>query len=153
MSTSEHRTRVINGYRLLADLLEQHDEVPLPYDGNQGSITFQFLNGSEKECRAAMAAAARAFPCTLRKRVTENNGSAAYFYLDGELDGLKVDLVALRESVCERVVTGVEQVTEMVKDPDALAAVPEVEVTREVETVEWRCHPLLAPAEAQEVPA
>jgi hypothetical protein len=49
-----------------------------------------------------------------------------------------------REEVCERIVTGVETVTKTVKDPEALAAVPEIEVTEEVEKVEWRCSPLMA---------
>ena len=40
--------------------------------------------------------------------------------------------------------TGVETVTEEVPDPDALAAVPTIIQTREVETVEWKCEPLMA---------
>lgn len=53
---------------------------------------------------------------------------------------VKLEVVVTRESVCRRVVTGTETVTEKVPDPDA----PLVEVTREVETVEWECEPLLA---------
>jgi hypothetical protein len=51
---------------------------------------------------------------------------------------------ARRDQVCERVVTGTETVTRTVKDPAALAEVPEVEVTEEVEIVKWECKPLLA---------
>lgn len=57
---------------------------------------------------------------------------------------LKAEVLAFRSEVCERVVTGTETVTKKVKDPEALAAVPEVEVTEEVETFEWVCRPLLA---------
>lgn len=42
-------------------------------------------------------------------------------------------VLARREDVCERVVTGVEQVTKKVKDPDAVAALPDVEITEKVE--------------------
>jgi DhnA family fructose-bisphosphate aldolase class Ia len=45
-----------------------------------------------------------------------------------------------RKTVCERVVTGTETVTKQVPDP----AAPLVEVTEEVEKVEWVCRPLLA---------
>lgn len=51
---------------------------------------------------------------------------------------------AHREEVCERVVTGTETVTKTVKDPDAIAALPDVEITETVDTFEWVCKPLLA---------
>jgi len=57
---------------------------------------------------------------------------------------LHVEVLAYRHEVCERVVTGVETVTKTVPDPEKLAAVPTVEVTETVETVEWICRPLLA---------
>jgi hypothetical protein len=40
-------------------------------------------------------------------------------------------------------VTGTKTVTEMVPDPDA----PMIEVTREVDIVEWDCGSVLAPSE------
>lgn len=49
-----------------------------------------------------------------------------------------------RDQVCERVVVGTREVTEEVPDPEALAAVPKVTVTRTVEDVRWECRPLLA---------
>lgn len=49
-----------------------------------------------------------------------------------------------REEICERIVTGTREVSEEVPDPEALAAVPKVTVTKTVEDVEWRCHPILA---------
>ncbi len=56
-----------------------------------------------------------------------------------------MNLSAFRDDVCERIVTGTHQVTETGKDPEALAAVPEIEVTKTVEDVEWRCGSILAP--------
>ena len=57
-----------------------------------------------------------------------------------------VKMLASRDEVCERVVTGVETVTETVPDPELVAQVPLVEVNRAVELVEWVCRPLLAVA-------
>ena len=59
------------------------------------------------------------------------------------LTALKLTLTDSRDAVCTRVVTGVETVTEEVPDPEALAAVPTITRTREVETVEWQCEPLM----------
>lgn len=145
------RAGYIDGLRCLADILEDDDAVPLPYHGDGTAITISaFLNAPDP--RAALAAAARAFRgMTWRKDVRESE-YGDYFDLEGELHGLKLVLTAYRDAVCERVVTGTREVTEMVKDPEALAAVPEVEVTRTVETVEWVCGSVLAPA-AQEGPA
>jgi hypothetical protein len=140
-----HRAAYTAGLRALADVLDGHPEVPLPYHGNGCEISVNFLSGTDP--RARMAAAARAFPCTWHKDAWETpDGSSAYFDLRGELGGLRLKLSAYRSEVCERVVTGTREVTETVPDPEALAAVPEVEVTRVIEDVEWRCHSILAPA-------
>ena len=63
-----------------------------------------------------------------------------------QLDGVKVEVLAYRNELCERIVTGTETVTKKVPDPEALAAIPTVEVTEEVETYKWVCKPLLADA-------
>lgn len=141
-----HRAAYVAGLRVLAAALEAHDEVPLPYDGDSSAITIHFLAGADP--RAAMAAAARALPCSWRKDVRDygERGGGAYFDLHGELAGLKVTLTARRDDVCERAVTGTREVVELVRDPALLDAVPLVEVTRVVEDVEWTCGSVLAPA-------
>ncbi|WP_020580151.1 hypothetical protein [Actinopolymorpha alba] len=142
------REAYISGLRKLADLLEQHDEVPVPYQGSSASpMTFHFLRSSVDN-RAAMAAAVRAFPGRLDKDARSN-----YFDLSGQLDGLHVTFTAFRNEVCERVVVGTETVTRVIKDAEALAKVPEVQVTEEVEIVEWRCGSLLADAAPEAVVA
>lgn len=138
------RAEYVKGLRALADAIEENLALPLPYDGRTNRIAFHFLSTADP--RAEMAAAARALPCDLRKRVEDYGTLGAYLYLDGELHGVKVELVASRNSVCERVVTGTHEETRKVKDPEALATVPEIEVTETVEDVEWRCAPILAPA-------
>ncbi len=66
------------------------------------------------------------------------------FTFAGECDGVKWQVIVSRPAVCERVVTAVESVTTMITDPDA----PKIEVTEDVETVEWVCSPLLSGAVA-----
>lgn len=54
-----------------------------------------------------------------------------------------VRYVAMRQSVCERVVTTVEKEVE-VPDPDALAKVPTIKQTVTEEVVTWDCQPILS---------
>lgn len=56
------------------------------------------------------------------------------------LPGVRYEVVASRDAVCERVKTGETVIHE--PDADAVAALPLVE--RVVETFEWRCEPILA---------
>jgi hypothetical protein len=69
--------------------------------------------------------------------------------------GVPIRIYTEREAVCERVVTGTTTVTETV--PVGEDTRPVETITREVETYEWRCAPLLAAAaedaDTIEVPA
>lgn len=76
--------------------------------------------------------------------VIEKHYDSEWFNAVVPLQALKLSLTDSRAAVCTRVVTGVEAITEEVPDPEALAAVPKITRTREVETVEWKCGPLLA---------
>ena len=105
-----------------------------------------FLSGDDN--KAGMAAAARALRGPWVK-----TGDGTYFDLSGRVAGLSVRLCAYRDQVCTKVVTGTREVTKMVKDPAALASVPEIEVTETVEDVEWQCSPLLASRRPQISPA
>lgn len=129
---ADPRSEYVAGLRMLADLLEQNPELLKPH----GAI--QIIPLGEQQSREQLAAWARALPGKKDKEINDQ-----FANLVGTLRGLKVKIVAYRDEVCERVTTGVETVTKMVKDPDALAAVPEVEVTEEVEQYEWVCRPML----------
>lgn len=142
--SAEARAGYITGLRQLAALLELHPELNVP-----ATDTIQFFPlGSPEDEKAYLAAFARHVPGSKQKKTTGDT----LFLLTGQLAGLKVEAVAWRRSVCERVVVGTETVTTTVKDPQALAAVPEVEVTEEREVVEWRCSPILDDTREQ-VPA
>lgn len=133
------------GLRQLADLLDAHPEIPLPFHGRPGCspITIHHLDGD----REAFAATVRALPGRKDKAVNGN-----YYNVEVALHGLRLQVTAYRDTVCERIVTGTRQVEREVPDPDALAAVPTTTVTETVEDVRWECSPLTAPA-VEQVPA
>lgn len=134
----DDRSEYTAGLRLLADLLDRHPEVPLPYDGSAAPLVISFLSDNPK---AKLAAAARAFPGPLSK-----DADGTYFDLNGHLRGLLVQFTALRNAVCERVVVGTDTVVKQVPDP----AAPMVAVVEEVDRVEWVCSPVLAAAVSEE---
>jgi hypothetical protein len=143
---ADQRAAYISGLHKLADWLEQHPELPLPYDGaSPTGGRLNFILSMFDDHKDLARRFARAFPGTVEKHIRDN-----VLNLKASFDGLHVLLIADRNAVCERVVVGTETVTEKVKDPELLAQVPEVEVTREREIVEWRCGSLLAPSDAEQ---
>jgi len=133
MSTREE---YISDLRKLADLLEQRPELPTPYHGDiygAGPLTCYMLTAE----REAFVAAVRALPGVAKKAIERDT-----YRVSTTLDGLGVEVVAYRDNVCERVVTGTREVTKTIPDPNI--TVPVVEVTEVVEDVEWVCTPLLA---------
>lgn len=123
------------GLRVLAELFEANPDLAAEFWYALSSIT-DYVD-RDVVVRFARAAA--------------RSGALVDKHFSGERAGVvakfgPVHVTALtgRDQICERVVTGTREVTEQVPDPDALAAVPLVEVTRTVEDVEWRCGSLLA---------
>jgi hypothetical protein len=140
IAPDDRRTAFAKGLRELADVLERSPEsVPLPYDGVATGLDFMFLFGDDP--RADMAEAARTIPCNWQKRVS-SDADGGNFYLDGQLHGLKLTLIAQRGTVCERVVKGTEdrEVEEVIEPAKTRTVVKPVEI------VEWVCHPVLSPA-------
>lgn len=136
------RVEYIAGLRMLADLLEARPDLELPFDGSGGEMTvFVTRQDGQKE---RMAAWSKALPGRKDKRETGSNGEL--LSMRARLRGLNFQVIADRNEVCERVVVGTKTETKTVKDPALLAEVPEVEVTEEVEIVEWHCNSILAGA-------
>lgn len=71
-----------------------------------------------------------------------------WFEANIPLQAITLRLTEHRDAVCTRVVTGTETVTEEIPDPAYIAAAPKITQTREVEKVEWKCEPLMAPSPA-----
>lgn len=133
------RAEYIKGLRALADAMEQHPELPIPWQGGQYMpMTFHFLHA--RDARAEMAAARRALGVPMDKKPREDG----YFDLAGMLHGLHVTLNAYRKDVCERVVVATREVEIEEPDPQAVPALPKVKRTEVVEDVEWICGPILA---------
>jgi hypothetical protein len=141
------RAAYIAGLRALAGKLEASPgEVPLPSAGRLEPLAFHFLAGDDP--RTAMAAAARAIGGTWDKNVRDygDAGGSSYFDLTTSIHGLRIIMTAYRDAVCEKVITGTHDVTEVVPDPELLAAVPLIKVTRPVDEVQWVCGPVMAAA-------
>jgi len=126
------------GFRALANMFQAHPEVAAISRYSFDEILTFPRNSDELR---AYVRAAKKHGATITKDV-----GSTYFYARLAWGPVGIKASAAREEVCERVVTGVETVTKTVPDPAALAAVPQVEVTEQVETVEWICRPLLADA-------
>lgn len=145
MTATDTRADYIAGLRKIADALESNPDLRLPWHGSSkyGSPLSVFT-----DTKAEAAAWAFVLDGRAEKNVTENGNYG--FQLKGRMRGVHVLVYAKREEVCTRRVVGTREVVEEVADPDALAAVPTVQVTRTEDIVEWDCHPLLAPEPAPE---
>ena len=134
-------TDLASGLRLLAIMIEENPEIAANFSHSlQWSGISVHLNSSDRIAEMTnLGRIARRHGATTTKDVTESMHN-----LVCDFGGVKTKVLAYREEVCERVVVGTETVTKTVKDPEILATVPEVEVTEEVEIVEWQCKPLLA---------
>jgi hypothetical protein len=140
----DERAALIDGLRQVADFLTEHPEVPRPYH-LMGTEYFIYLYGDDQ--RAQLVTIARAMGRS-EKRIKGER-----YQVRRQFAGLTLVAQADRDEVCEKVVTGSTEVTREVPDPELLATVPKVSVTEVVETVEWRCTPLLADREPAEVQA
>ena len=144
---TDARQAYIDGLHQIADFLAEHPEVPLPAMGDYASgeyaptltIYTQLSRGDTRDQRTKLADIARAMGRAEKSTRHE-------FAIWRRFAGVVLAAYADRDEVCDRVVTGTREVTEEVPDPDALAAVPKVSVTKVVEDVEWVCTPLLKPA-------
>ena len=140
-TATDARAEFTAGLRQLAFILDSNPDLPLPYDGTASPLLIMFFGPDAETNKAQMVDASRAIGGHWDKVVSDR-----YFDLQTTIRGISVKLCALRDEVCTKVVTGVREVTEMIQDPEALAAVPLVPVTKMVEDVEWECAPLLASA-------
>ena len=73
------------------------------------------------------------------------SSESGYYNLTRSFGSIDFEVTASHAKVCERVVVGTEEVEEV--DPEALAALPKVKVTREI--VEWKCPESVLALEAE----
>lgn len=129
------------GLRALADMIEANPELADNFSNalNHSGMKVHLRAGDRAVEMASIARIALRHGAKVRKDIDDK-----WHNLILTFGTVKAEVLAYRSDVCERVVVGTETVTKTVPDPEALAAVPTVEVTEEVETVEWVCTPLLA---------
>lgn len=132
--------------RAAVDLIEAHPGLPeacvFAYSSGHVQMTWQLMNIAEaKDSQRDVAQQIiRALGGKWRKKPW---GDRFDFEQERD-DGLRVEIYAHREQVCERRVVGTEKVT--VPASPAVEAQPERTEVREI--VEWDCSPVLAEAVA-----
>lgn len=111
----------IAGLRQLADFLDQHPDLPVPYVGNANA----FVDSRTDLARIARVAGVK----------WQKGGATDYFFLRVAFDGdVAYDVNVSREQVCRKVVTGTR--------------IEPAQPAREVEEFHWVCdEPLLAGAQ------
>lgn len=135
----ERARAMAEGLRGLAGMVEQNPD--LAHLAKFSDLYAFFPQSAEEQ--AALARAALKAGAKVEKDITSTQHNLVLRW--GPVGAFAL---AARGQVCERVVTGTRKVTRAVKDPVALAAVPEIEVEETVEDVEWVCRPVLAATEA-----
>lgn len=115
-------TEYANALRRIADFVEVHTDLPVPYLSNMS--LYEWTNGKE-----LCANAAKAFG-TCKKESSDN-----YFSVKKDFGGITLTATTFRKNVCERVVVGTEQVPETVVPATPSQVIPAH--TREI--VEWKC--------------
>lgn len=131
----DKRAAYVAGLRQLADALDAHPEIPLPWYGAESrSPVIIGFHGADEDVRKRMAAAVRAMPSCWSKDPDEK-----WLNLNGQLAGLHVQLYASRDAVCTRRVVGTEEreVEEEVRPAETR------KVRKQVDVVEWDCGPIL----------
>lgn len=148
--TATKSATMIATLQKITDLLATHPDLPVPfisiYDHNpeRADLNWYFhINGRDKGTsqKALAQEVIKAVGGKWAKSFAQEDANFRQLR-----DGLDFHIVVAREAVCERVVTGTKTVTREVPDPSV--DVPTIEVTEEIETVEWVCSPLLESAVA-----
>jgi len=150
MHEAAERAAFTSGLRELADWLDEHPDVQLPYLGRYIPdcalpslpiyLSAPYSWDTKPDLRTQLANVARAMGHANKTPGRTDNSYMVW----RAFGGIALYAQAARDEVCERVVIGTEPFTEEVPDPDALAAVPKIVKTGEREIVEWRCGPLLS---------
>ena len=129
---------IVERLRVVADLIASHTDLPTPsvfaYSHGTVDVSWQLMHDDETkdDQRAAALRIRRAIGGQWNK-----NPWGDRFDFERDYDGIKLQIYANREQVCERRVVGTETVT-----VPAVDAQPERTETREI--VEWDCVSLLA---------
>lgn len=147
MTTTDTLTSTSVRLRAIADLIDAHPNLPVPYitahsSGNVAASWYLHINALEKDLpgqKATAASIVRILGGQWDKR--EHNDDV--FILTQVRDGIMLQVQVNRAAVCERVVTGTHEVT-VPATPARPAMEAKPERTEQVEDVTWVCSSLLA---------
>lgn len=145
-SSADERAEYIAGLRMLADLLEQNPHLKLPFYGDISPMRVLVCNDEPQEQREQLAMWARVLPGQKDKQA--GGTTDQFLMLGANLRGIRIEVQADRDDVCERIVLGKKTVVETVPDPAYMAAAPMVERETVEEIVEWRCGAILSAVSA-----
>ena len=138
---NQKNAELVAGLRQLCDFIEANDDFEF-VTGDTPQVEFHwrewYVNKSPEARRLLIADLAR------RLGKSEKVYADNFFWLRHNFGSLvQLEVVSLRDVVCERVVTGTRVIP--AQPEHTIPAIPE----HEVEVVEWRCEPILA-AEGKE---
>jgi hypothetical protein len=109
MSTDERRAAFIAALRKLADAMERHENIPLPY-----APAFSFISLGAEETPEGIAGVVRDLGAThWRQEPSSTTSGITFMHLTGDLGGgISVRVQAREERVTDSVQTGVAPVYE-----------------------------------------
>lgn len=147
MSRDAGRQAFTDGLRQIADFLDGHGEVELPYLGayaeGSGKPTLPIYLTGRGSAREDIAVIAKA----MGRATKAAHDGLGTFQVWREFAGLVLMASAQRESVCERIVTGTREIE---VDEPITEVTGTRKVTKVIEDVRWKCSPLLPALEAAE---
>jgi len=119
----------------LRELLAWYEEHPETAGFN--STTVAYFRGREKESKELVQGIARNLG-TFTKSGTEST-----YTLVKEFGSIEVRFVFYRDAVCEKRVVKTETYEQSGPDPERMAEIPDVIITKTREVIEWDCPVLL----------
>ena len=145
MTDTDRTASTATRLRLLADMIEGHPDLPLPYISAYSSGTVDvawYLHINETHDLAAQKTTAAAIVSSLGGQ-WDKRESGDEFKFTQHSDGIALEVTVARAAVCERVVVGTHEVT-VPATPKIPARPATAERTTTVEDVKWVCSSLLA---------
>jgi hypothetical protein len=101
VSAEGKRAAYIQGLRMLADALERHESIPLPFEGGSRDfcLNVQHLHSATADSLAALV---RSLGGTgWQQRTVRGDHGMTYLYVTGHIAGLWVQIQADADEVCE----------------------------------------------------
>jgi hypothetical protein len=154
MPRSDGYRQQIWAVRRISELVEKNPDLPRPkielWHG-ETDVTFYVLDGKKTE--ELILDVVALFPDVEWAKNDPTGGvyDSSYYTMKGRWQEpgtgpVKLEVIAQRADLCERVVTMSYEVVEEIPDPEQVALIPLVKVPVTKEIVEWQCNKAIAEA-------